>query len=108
MHGIDCVFELRKPPAACQDCRVLVAFDPRWDTYLDALRDASSVVHSHVQDAFVDGWRIAAVHMRFVDEHRMEELLAARAQGFACEWYGAPCRVVQGSTVKWFGGEHGG
>lgn len=104
MYGVDVVFELRRSPTRIQDCRVVVAFVPEWDTYLDALRDAAGIIHAHVQNAFVDGWRIEAVHMRFVDSDRMEELLTARAKGFACEWYGTPCRVIEGSETKWFGG----
>jgi hypothetical protein len=108
MHGVDCVFELRKPPARIQDCRLLVAFCPEWDSYVDALRDAADVIRAHAKNAFVDGWRIEAVHMRLVDEHRMEELIQARNKGFACEWYGTPCRVVEGENTRWFGGpEHG-
>lgn len=108
MHGVDCVFELRKPPNRVQDCRVLVAFVPEWDTYLDALRDAAGIVHSHSQDAFRDGWRIQAIHMRFVDEAVMEILLDQRENGFACDWYGTPCRMIEGDKTLWFGGTNNG
>jgi len=108
MYGVDCIFELRKKPDRVQDCRVLVAFVPEWDTNLDAVTDALAVVIAHAGRAVVDGWKLSAVHARCIDEFAMETLTEQRAAGYATEWYGVPCRILEGKKCFWVeGNTHG-
>ncbi len=108
MYGVDCIFELRKKPDRVQDCRVLVAFAPEWDTNLDAVTDALAVCLAHASRAVVDGWVVSAIHARCVDEFAMEELLKQRQAGYATEWYGVPCRVIEGRSSFWVEGHVNG
>jgi len=108
MHGIDCVFSLRKSPNRVQDCRVLVSFASEWDTACDAFRDAAAVCIAHASKAVVDGWQLAEMHFRHIGESYMVEALAQRDHAYATEWYGVPCRVIEGQKTFWMEGHTDG
>jgi len=108
MHGVDAVFVLRKSPNRVQECRVLVSFSPEWDTAIDAFVDAAAIVESHAQKAVVDGWQLAEMHLRHLGDSYMEEMLKAREAAYACEWYGVPCRVIEGTQTFWVEGHTNG
>jgi hypothetical protein len=104
MHGIDCVFCLRKSPNRVQDCRVLVSFTSEWDCPCDAMLDAAAVCIAHASRAVVDGWQLSDMHFRHIGESHMEEALKQRAHAYATEWYGVPCRVIEGQKTFWMEG----